>query len=105
MHRSGFIGRGAGLLLGAALVLPPPGTDARGRAFCRSWLDLSRSEQEAVLLAAEAREALGTDRACRARLRPSLHARVDAECRNWKLLMDFEVRAIVDGVLEQCRVE
>jgi len=28
--------------------------------------------------------------------------KLDAECQNWKLLMTFEVRAIVDGVLKQC---
>ena len=29
-------------------------------------------------------------------------ARLDAECRNWEQLMDFEVRHVVDRVLRPC---
>lgn len=92
-----------GLALGTALVLPAPGTESRSRDFCQQWLGLVAGEKHDVIVEAERREvAPGADGRCRAALRASLRHKVDAECRNWKLLMDFEVRAVVDGVLEAC---
>jgi hypothetical protein len=70
------------LAVGAALLaLPPSGTTSRERGFCRRWLALTTPEKVDVL-AGEAR--------------PGRRETLDAECRNWPLLMDFEVRAIVD---------
>jgi hypothetical protein len=42
---------------------------------------------------------------CRVGVRSGLRHLLDAECRNWTQLMDFEVRAIVDRVLRPCGVE
>ena len=65
----------------ALLVLPPAGTQSRERDFCRQWLALTRPEKVDVLGAED---------------RPGLRETLNAECRNWPALMDFEVRAIVD---------
>jgi hypothetical protein len=89
-------------MMGAVLVLPPPGTTSRERDFCRSWLALSKSEQVALLERDEQREANPRRRACRERLRAGLRHTLDAECRNWNQLMDFEVRALVERVIEPC---
>ena len=92
-----------GLLLGAALLLPPPGTDSRERGFCPAWLGLTAADQQRVLLAAEAREsAAGVEGACRAAARGPLRHLLNTECRNWRQLMDFEVRALVDRMLGPC---
>ncbi|NNL65587.1 MAG: hypothetical protein HKP30_05045 [Myxococcales bacterium] len=92
-----------GLALAATLMLPPPGTDSRDRAFCDAWLSLLTAERHDVLLDAEAREGGPPPyRECRARLRAPLRHKLDNECKNWRLLMDFEVRIYVDGVLEPC---
>lgn len=92
-----------GLALAAALMLPPPGTDSRDRDFCDAWLALATPQRQDVLLRAEAREGGPPEyRECRARLRAPLRHKLDAECRNWRLLMGFEVRIYVDGMLERC---
>jgi hypothetical protein len=93
-----------GILVGLPLVLPVPGSTSRDRGFCRAWLGLPPAGREEVLLRAEAAEARsGWAPACRRGLRPGLRHRLDAECRNWSRLMDLEVRAVVDAVLEPCR--
>ena len=93
-----------GLVLGASLLLPSPGTTSREREFCGTWLKLTTPERQEVLRAAEVREAdAGWDGKCRAGLRSGLRHALDSECRNWKALMGFEVRAVVDRVLEPCR--
>ena len=92
------------LAFGVALVLPPLGTESRSRDFCKAWLGLTTPERHAVVLADERREQVpGPEAACRASLRSALRHKLDAECRNWNRLMDFEVRAVVDGVLAPCR--
>lgn len=92
------------VVLAVGLVLPLPGTEGRGRDFCTAWLALGRGERQDVLRAAEEREAgPAYDAECRAGLRSGLRHTLDAECANWRRLMDFEVRAIVDRVLEPCR--
>lgn len=92
------------LLLAASLVLPPPGTESRGRRFCRAWLELPPGLRQQLLIDADAREATSdAERACRERHRPALRHRLDAECANWPELMDFEVRAIADAAHERCR--
>ena len=59
-----------------------------------------------MLLEAEQRErALPVDARCRAGRRSGLRHKIDAECRNWSKLMDFEVRMIVDRELEPCVTE
>jgi len=94
-----------GLLLGAALLLPPPGTASRERGFCSAWLKLTTADRQQVLLDAEARESVAAvDATCRAAARGPLRHLLDAECRNWIRLMDFEVRALVDRILEPCSV-
>ncbi len=93
-----------GFALGAVLVLPPPGTTSRSRDFCKTWLALTSGQRQDVLARADVAESRSDgEAACRAGLRPGLRHKLDAECRNWSALMDFEVRAIVDGVLEPCR--
>jgi hypothetical protein len=95
----------SGLLLGAVLLLPPPGTDSRERGFCSAWLKLTAADRQQVLLTAESSESgAALDAACRAAARGPLRHLLDAECRNWNQLMDFEVRALVDRVLEPCSV-
>lgn len=91
-----------GLLLGALLLLPAPGTVSRERGFCPAWLRLTAADQMQVLIDAEAREEIGLDRDCRARSRGSLRHLLNAECRNRSKLMDFEVRDRVDRLLEPC---
>ncbi len=93
----------AGLLLGAALLLPPPGTGSRERGFCARWLDLGVADREACLLEAERREGeAGWDPRCRARLRGGVRHALTAECRRRRLMREFEVRALVDRILEPC---
>jgi hypothetical protein len=65
----------------ALLALPPAGTSSRERGFCRRWLALTKPEKVAVLAADD---------------RTGVRETLDAECRSWPALMDFEVRAIVD---------
>ena len=90
--------------LGVALSLPLPGTTSRGRDFCDAWLRQPASAQMRILHEAEAREQSPVfDRNCRAGLRAGLRHRLTSECRNWSALMDFEIRAVVDGLLEPCR--
>ena len=88
-------------LTAALLVLPPPGTTSRARNFCDAWLAQHATGRYAAIERADAVEAQGD--AEKRRHRDGVRARVvDAltnECRNWHLLMDFEVRAIVDRVL------
>lgn len=96
----------AGLALGAALSLPSPGTESRGREFCERWLALPASGRHDVVVAAEARDGGSPSyRACRGHRRAAVRHKLDAECKNWKLLMDFEVRLFVDGVLSGCEPE
>lgn len=87
-------------LLVAALVLPAPGTTSRERAFCDAWSARTVVERFAVVERADRIEAAGD--AARLVHRDAVRARVvdavTAECRNWRLLMDFEVRALVDRV-------
>ena len=97
--------RWATVISGALLVLPPPGTTSRERDFCRSWLPLSKSEQVSLLERDEQQDADPSRRACRERLRAGLRHTIDAECRNWNQLMDFEVRALVERVIEPCAGE
>jgi hypothetical protein len=88
-----------GLVAITLLLLPAPGTTSRERRFCGEWLRLPGAERAAVLRDAEAGEADGPwGPQCRAGLQRTL----DAECRNWRALMDFEVRLVVDRVLEDC---
>ena len=92
-----------GLALGAALAIPPAGTESRSRDFCRQWLELSPSQKQDLLVADEpALTDPASEGACCERLRPALRHKPDAECRNWSLLMGFEVRSIVDTVTEPC---
>jgi hypothetical protein len=92
------------LAFGAALVLPPLGTESRSRAFCSEWLRLTTAEKHGVVVAAEGRESgEATSAACRAGLRGAVRHKLDVECRNWSQLMDFEIRAIIDGVLQRCQ--
>jgi hypothetical protein len=84
----------------AALALPPPGTTSRERAFCDAWSALPVTERHAIVERADRTEA-GSDAAKLRRrdgVRPRVVDAVTSECRNWRLLMDFEVRAIVDRV-------
>lgn len=85
-------------------MLPPPGTEARERKFCGQWLRLVDGEKVDLIVDAELREAAAStvDPVCRTGLRGAVRHKLDSECRNWKQLMSFEVRAIVDGVLKQC---
>lgn len=92
------------LLLGASLLLPPPGTVSRARGFCRDWLALSRPQKQEVLQSAAERE-VGFASSCRQGRAGSLAHTLDQECGNWPKLMDFEVRAYVDRLLEPCRRE
>jgi hypothetical protein len=80
-------------LAAGALALPPAGTTSRERAFCRAWLALPPPAKVDVL---------ALDGACHVARGPALRETLDAECRNWARLMDFEVRAIVDRVLATC---
>ena len=98
-------GKWIGSLLGVVLCLPAMGTTTRDRDFCGRWLKLTTPEKHEVLRAAEASEAGPEwDAECRTNLRGSLRHTLDSECRNWKLLMDFEVRALIDRVLKRCCV-
>jgi hypothetical protein len=82
LTRAHLAARGFRALSAAALlVLPAAGTVSRERGFCRPWLALTPPEKVEVLGAED---------------RPGLRETLDAECRNWPALMDFEVRAIVD---------
>ena len=91
-------------LLAGALALPAPETDSRERDFCRAWLALSAPEKDGVLSAAERDEpASGWDAECRQGMRSGLRRTLDSECRNWSKLMDFEVRLVVDRLLDACR--
>jgi hypothetical protein len=87
-------------LLAAALVLPAPDTASRGRDFCDAWDRLPVAERHAVVEHADRAETANDP--ARLRHREAVRARVvdavSAECTNWHLLMDFEVRATVDGV-------
>lgn len=97
--------RCAGTLLTGALLLPGPGTTSRERDFCREWLSLESPARQSVLIVAETNEADAPwDLSCRTGLRSGLRHLLDTECRNWRQLMDFEVRALVDRVLEPCVV-
>ncbi len=92
------------LLLSVALLIPPPGSDSRGRSFCRQWLELSPSARFETLEQADRAE-LGEASpalACRAATRSHSLARLDYECRNWRLLMDFEVRHFLDASRAHC---
>ena len=77
--------------------------------FCRSWPELTTPERHAVVVGAEPAaegeaDASQSVRACRAGLAAGVRRKLDAECRNWPELMDFEVRMIVDGVYGACEV-
>jgi hypothetical protein len=97
----------AALLLAAmAALVPPPGTSARGREFCRAWLAVEPTRQLEALREADAREARSKgERECRDGLRARARDALESECRGWTLLMDFEVRAILDRVHAPCAVE
>ncbi len=91
------------LLLGTVLLLPALGTTSRERNFCGAWLAQATPAKQQILKAAEQAEKDGPwDLACRAGLRPGLRRLLDAECRNWSPLMDFEVRLLVDRLLAPC---
>jgi hypothetical protein len=86
-------------------ALPAPDTTSRARTFCADWLGQSEPAKHARLLAAEQRERDGRfDPGCRAATRGALRHTLDAECRNWLKLMDFEVRHVVERVLRPCLV-
>ncbi len=92
--------------LGTLLVLPPPGTESRARRFCSAWNDLDKGQKQDVIVRAEKAEiAPALEDACRAGLRPALRHTLDFECGNRKRPMDFEIRAVVDGILASCRSE
>ena len=101
-------GIGIVLFVFSTLSLPPPGTSSREREFCGGWLRLNAPERVQVLRAAESEESTGGgvswDPRCREGLRPGLRHTLDVECRDWKHLMDFEVRQVVDRVLAPCRL-
>jgi hypothetical protein len=81
-------------------MLPAVGTDSRTREFCDSWLALGTTQRFDVVERADVAEARGDAGVRRRRdgVRPRVVDALDSECRNWRLLMDFEVRAIVDRV-------
>jgi hypothetical protein len=94
------------LLATVAALVPPPGTRARGREFCRAWLALEPVRQLEALREADAREARSErERECRERLRARARDVLESECRGWTSLMDFEVRAILDRVHAACAAE
>ena len=86
----------AAVLLIASLTLPAPGTTSRERGFCRAWLELSAPEKHALL------KQQTTQPACGHTHRERLRRLLDYECRNWRLLMHFEVRDLVDRVERTC---
>ena len=92
--------RGHLLVAAVVLAIPSPGTTSRARDFCDAWLALETTGRHAAVARADAIEARGD--AETARHRDGVRARVvdalSGECGNWHLLMDFEVRAIVDRV-------
>ncbi len=93
-----------GFALASSLVLPPPATESRSRAFCGEWLRLSEGAKEDVLQHAARRDAGSPAEArCQTARRAGLRFRLDVECGNWSQLMDFEVRAVVEGVVRSCQ--